>query len=204
MLTIYHSKGTRSLRVIWLCEELKLPYQVEIVPFTGEYRSSPEWRDMNPVGKVPVLADDDFIMFESGAMVQYILDRYGNGQLQPEAGTQEHGLFLQWCWFAESTFARPVGEIVNHRSVFEEHQQSETALAEMKTRATLCVKALDEALTDHEFLLGSSFSAADIMTGYSMFIFDKYASSTDHPHAYDYWNRLQKREACQTAFGQYA
>ena len=68
---------------------------MEIVPFTGEYRSSREWRNMNPVGKVPVLVDYDFIMFESGAMVQYILDRYGNGQLQPEAGTQEHGRFLQ-------------------------------------------------------------------------------------------------------------
>ena len=72
---------------------------------------------MNPVGKVPVLKDDDFIMFESGAMVQYILDRHGNGQLQPKPGTPEHGRYLQWCWFAESTFARPIGEIVNHRRV---------------------------------------------------------------------------------------
>ena len=116
MLTIYHAVGTRSLRVIWTCEELKVPYQVETIPFTSEYRASQEWRKMNPVGKVPVLKDDDFIMFESGAMVQYILDRHGNGQLQPKPGTPEHGLYLQWCWFAESTFARPIGEIVNHRS----------------------------------------------------------------------------------------
>ena len=77
MLTIYHAVSTRSLRVIWTCEELKVPYQVETIPFTAEYRASQEWRKMNPVGKVPVLKDDDFIMFESGAMVQYILDRHG-------------------------------------------------------------------------------------------------------------------------------
>ena len=95
MLTIYHALGTRSLRVIWTCEELKIPYQVETIPFTADYRASKEWRNKNPVGKVPVLKDDDFIMFESGAMVQYILDRHGNGQLQPKPGTPEHGLYLQ-------------------------------------------------------------------------------------------------------------
>ena len=131
MLTIYHAVGTRSLRVIWTCEELKISYQVETIPFTAEFRASQEWRNMNPVGKVPVLQDDDFIMFESGAMVQYILDRHGNGQLQPKPGTPEHGLYLQWCWFAESTFARPIGEIVNHRRVFEEHQQSDEAINEI-------------------------------------------------------------------------
>ena len=50
MLTIYHAVGTRSLRVIWTCEELKIPYQVETIPFTAEYRASQEWRQMNPVG----------------------------------------------------------------------------------------------------------------------------------------------------------
>ena len=58
MLTIYHAVGTRSLRVIWTCEELKIPYQVETIPFTADYRASQEWRKMNPVGKVPVLQDD--------------------------------------------------------------------------------------------------------------------------------------------------
>ena len=200
MLTIYHAVGTRSLRVIWTCEELKIPYQVETIPFTTEYRASQEWRKMNPVGKVPVLKDDDFIMFESGAMVQYILDRHGNSQLQPKPGTPEHGLYLQWCWFAESTFARPIGEIVNHRRVFEEHQQSDAAINEMKDRASLCVKALDEAIEGREFLVGNEFTAADIMMGYSMFIFDKYVSSDHHNNAHDYWNRLQKREACKVAF----
>ena len=109
MLTIYHAVGTRSLRVIWTCEELKIPYQVETIPFTAEYRASQEWRKMNPVGKVPLLKDDDFIMFESGSMVQYILDRHGNGQLQTEPRTPELGLFMQWFWLAESTIGSPIG-----------------------------------------------------------------------------------------------
>jgi glutathione S-transferase len=70
----------------------------------------------------------------------------------------------------------------------------------MKARATLCVSALNEALTDRKFLLGSSFSAVDIMTGYSMFIFNKYVSSKNHLNAYDYWQRLQHRKAYKISF----
>ena len=69
----------------------------------------------------------------------------------------------------------------------------------MKDRASLCVKALDEAIEGQEFLVGNEFTAADIMMGYSMFIFDKYVSSDHYNHAHDYWNRLQQREACKVA-----
>ena len=70
----------------------------------------------------------------------------------------------------------------------------------MQDRASLCVKALDEAIEGREFLVGNEFTAADIMMGYSMFIFDKYVSSDHHNNAHDYWNRLQQREACKVAF----
>ncbi len=70
MLQIYHAPRTRGFRVIWLCEELSLPYSIVRVDMAPAYRSSPEWRRLNPVGKVPVMRDGDLAMFESGAMVQ--------------------------------------------------------------------------------------------------------------------------------------
>ena len=100
-MKIYHVKGTRSVRVIWLCEELGLPYEVEIIDFSPAFRSTAAWRAKSPTGKVPVMEDDGFVMFESGAMVQYILDRYGNARLRPEPGTPSSARFLQWCWFAK-------------------------------------------------------------------------------------------------------
>ena len=199
MLKIYHVSGTRSIRVIWLCEELKLPYEVEVISFSPEFRSSPAWRKINPVGKVPGMADGEFSMFESGAMVQYILDRYGNGKFQPPAGTIEHALYLQWSWFAEATFARPIGEIVNHRRVFPENEQSSQVIDEMKARARLALSAVEDAITGKEFILGSSFSAADIMLGYSLMLCEKFAPPEENSEANDYWKRLQKREACQVA-----
>ncbi len=173
MIRIYHVPMTRSVRVIWLCEELGLDYEVIPVDFSAEFRMSDEWLRMNPVGKVPVLTDGDLTLFESGAMVQYLLDRYGDGALQPTPGTPEHALYLQWSWFAEATFARPLGEIVNHRRVFAKADQSAAAIAEMQDRARLCVNAVDQALDGKAYLLGDEFSAADIMLGYSLMLADR-------------------------------
>ena len=107
MLTIYHYRSTRSVRVIWACEELSIPYHLEIIDPSEEYRRSDEWRALSPTGRIPAMADDGFTMFESGAMLQYVLDRYGGGRLVPEPGTADSAHYLQWSWFAEATCSRP-------------------------------------------------------------------------------------------------
>lgn len=199
MIRIYHAPRTRSIRIIWLYEELGLPYARVPLDFSATYRASPEWRAKNPVGKTPVMEDGDFSMFESGAMVQYLLDRYGQGRLQPTAGTTEHATYLQWCWFGESTFARPLGEIVNHRRALAPEQQSPVAIEEMKARAWLCVEALDGALQGKDYLLGKEFSAADIMNGYALMLSD-WLLERDYPADVGaYWERLKLRPAYQIA-----
>ena len=95
VLKIYHVPGTRSLRVIWLCEELGHPYEVVPIDFSPEYRNRAEWRALSPTGKVPAMSDDGFSMFESGAMVQYILQRYADGRLQPPPGSAASAIYLQ-------------------------------------------------------------------------------------------------------------
>lgn len=170
MIRIYHVAGTRSVRVIWLCEELGLPYEKVAVDFSPAYRATPEWRSLNPVGKVPVLVDADVTMFESGAMVEHLLDRYGADRLRPPPGTAERAAYLQWSWFAEATFARPLGEIVNHRREFPGEAVVPAVLEEMTGRAALCLQALDAALADRQYLLGEDFTAADVMMGYSVML----------------------------------
>jgi len=192
-MKIYHVPGTRSVRVIWLCEELGIDYEAVPVDFSADYRASPEWRARNPVGKVPVLEDEGLVMFESGAMVQYILDRYGESRLQPPPGTPEHARYLQWSWFAEATFARPLGEIVNHRRALPPEQQSEAALAEMRDRATLCLAAVDDAVRDTDYLLGAGFSGADVMMGYTLLLAERLLPGPLPDAARAYYGRLSKR-----------
>jgi glutathione S-transferase len=199
MLTIYHVPGTRSVRVIWLCAELDLPHQVVPISFSADYRATPEYRKLNPVGKVPAMTDGDFNMFESGAMVQYILDRYGGGRLQPPAGTEEHARYLQWSWFAEATLARPIGEIFNHRRVFGEAGQIAAVVEEMKGRARVCLVALEDALRDRSFLVGDDLTGADVMMGYSLMLARRVTSIDDLPSLRAYWERLSSRPAFQQA-----
>ena len=159
MLKIYHTPGTRAYRVIWTCEELGVPYEIVPVDFSAAYRSSPEWRRMNPVGKVPVMEVGDLRMFESGAMVLHLLNRYGDGRLQPAMDDDAHGVLLQWCWFAEATFGRATGEMANHKRAFAGAWKAD-AMEEMAGRARACVSALDEALSRTPYLVGDSFTAS--------------------------------------------
>jgi glutathione S-transferase len=197
LIKIYHAPHTRSLRVIWACEELGIDYQIVAVDFSAEYRASAEWRRMHPAGKVPVMSDGDLTMFESGAMVQYLLDRYGEGKLQPPAGTPEHARYLQWSWFAEATFARPVGEIVNHRRAFSQQQQSAAVIAEMQGRVQLCIDVIGDELTQQDYICGGQFTAADIMLGYTLYLQRLMAPGIYSEPLQAYWERISERPAYQ-------
>lgn len=188
MIKIYHSPGTRGFRAIWVCEELSVPYEVVPVNFAADCRATAEWRALNPVGKVPVMTDGDMIMFESCAMMQYLLDRYGDGRLQPAADDPAYALYLQWMWFSESTFARPLGEIVNHRREFK--PELDDVVAEMKSRATACVEALDAALASSEYLLDGGLSAADLSTCYTMRAYRRMVTEDLPANAQAYFDRV--------------
>ena len=94
------------MRNIWLCEELGLPYEAVAIDFSPAYRQSPEWRAKHPQGKVPVMADGEVTIFESCAINQYLLDRYGEGRLQPPPGTAEAARYQQW-WLVRRIQLRP-------------------------------------------------------------------------------------------------
>lgn len=195
-MKIYHVPGTRAFRVVWLCEELELPHQRVPVDFSPEFRASAEWRCLNPVGKVPAMTDGDLVLFESGAMVEYILDRYGEGRLRPTPGSAAHAHYLQWSWFAEATFARPLGEIVNHRRVFGD-DSSARVLEEMRDRSRICLAAIDDALDGQDYLVDGEFTAADIMMGYSIFLahWVKAMAEAEFPSVTAYYDRLSSRPA---------
>ena len=199
MLKIYHAPNTRSIRVIWLCEELGVPYHVIPVDFAASYRASPEWRALNPTGKVPVMQDGDLTMFESGAMMDYLLARYGEGRLRPPADSAHFAHFLQWHWFAEATLARPLGEIVNHGREFPGEKRIPAVVAEMANRAEVCLQAVGQHVVDHPYLVADTFSAADISMGYSLMLADMLIPDQMPATLAEYWQRLQERSAYQIA-----
>jgi glutathione S-transferase len=111
MLKLYFAPRTRAIRVRWLLEELGLPHELKRVPFQIPTRT---FEQQTPLGKLPVIEDGETVICESGAIVEYILERYGEGRLAPPIGAPRRGEFLQWVHFAESTAFAPVGVIVWH------------------------------------------------------------------------------------------
>ena len=139
-------------------------------------------------------------LYESGAMAEYVLDRYGYGKLQPSPGTLAAAHCRQWCWFAEATFARPLGEIVNHRRVAPNGELVEFVIEDCKARARTCIDAIEGVVATSPYLVGGTFSLADIMNGYTLMLADNFGVLTDdHPHTMEYYQRLGERPAFQVA-----
>ncbi len=199
-MKIYHAPNTRGIRVIWICEELEVPYELETVSFSPEFRDSPKWRAISPTGKLPALEDDGLTMFESGAMVQYILNRYGNGRLAPKPGSAASGHHLQWCWFAEASLASWVEDFVYHTMIKPEAERLPAVVADARERARKSLDVVDAAVNGAQFLLGDEFTAADVMMGYTLMLTRHFKLLTDdHPHAAAYFHRLAARPGYQLA-----
>ena len=197
MIKLYHAPLTRSVRIVWLLEELGLPYQLERVAFTP--RKLP-FAQKSPYGKVPAIEDGDVRMFESGAIVEYILERHGNGRLAPAPGTAERAAFLQWMYFSEATVLPPVGEIVRHTLFKPEPERIPAVVEDARARLNRTLEVLEEDLGDREYLLASGFSAADVMMGVSLLIARRLSSLDPRfGRIAAYLTRLEKRPALRKA-----
>jgi len=200
MITLYHSPRSRSVRVFWLLEELGLPYELKTVAFTPESLKGPEHLKVHPLGKVPALQDDGLTMFESGAIVEYLLEKYGKGRLAPAPGTTARGLFLQWVHFGEATALPPLSDIVQHSLLRPEAERIPAVAADGVARMQGVLDVIDKALAGKQYLLGDEFTAADIMVGYALYLAKMLGLLSDkRPNLIAYMDRLEKRPAFQKA-----
>ncbi len=100
MIRLHHVAGTRSMRVLWMLEELGLPCDLQLWSLTDGSLRSPEFRMISPMGRIPVLEIDGLTICESGAIIQYLTER--EGRLAPPPGDPERAAFLEWMSFAET------------------------------------------------------------------------------------------------------
>src|SRR5271154_2828381 len=109
MLTVHHLNNSRSQRVLWLLEELGVPYEIKKYQRDPQTMLAPEsLRAVHPLGKSPVITDDGLTLAETRAIIEYLLERYGQGRLVPPAGTDERRRFTYWLHFAEGSAMPPL------------------------------------------------------------------------------------------------
>lgn len=166
MITVFHASKARSVRVIWLLEELGLPYQVETLTFTPDSLKGPDYLKLSPLGRVPAIRDGDVTMVESGAILEYLLERYGNGRLAPAVGSAERPAYLQWFHAGEATMLPPLSDLVQHSFLRPEADRIAAMVPDARRRAGEVLDVLDRHLAGRAHVAGD-FSAADVMVGYA-------------------------------------
>ena len=199
MLKVHFVAGTRSGRVVWLLEELGLEYEVNIMPFTKEGLKSPEHRSRHALGRVPVLEDGDISIFESGAIIDYVLERHKNGGLKPNSDAPEFPFYLQWYHYCEGMVMPPMNQIVVQTILLPPDRRDEVVLNQAKNLLTKSLAPVNENLADKNYLIGD-FSAADLMLGHSCFMANRLGCVSDEmQNIKDYVARIANRPAFKKA-----
>ena len=199
MLKVHFVAGTRSGRVVWLLEELGLEYEVNIMPFTKEGLKSPEHRSRHALGRVPVLEDGEISIFESGAIIDYVLERHKNGGLKPNSDAPEFPFYLQWYHYCAGMVMPPMNQIVVQTILLPPDRRDETVLNQAKNLLTKSLAPVNENLADKDYLIGD-FSAADLMLGHSCFMANRLGCVSDEmQNIKDYVARIANRPAFKKA-----
>jgi glutathione S-transferase len=200
MLTLYHAQNTRSVRVRWLLEEMGVKYEIRKINFMKGEAQGPEYLAVHPMGKLPSIIDDGQTIFESGAIIQYLLEKTGNKDFEPSPGSKDRAAYLQWFHFAEATFAMYLSLIAAHAFLLPKEQRSESVAAGAREKANECLALLDRHLEGKEYLVGGKFTAADIMVGYSLLLCSLFGLLPgNHSNVAAYYERLSARPAFQKA-----
>lgn len=196
MITLYHAPRTRSLRIVWLLEELGLPYELATVGFEPPARP---FTQRTPSGKFPTLADGEVLMFESGAIAEYLVERYGNGRLAPAIGAPGRAAYLQWMHFAEGAFV-PFGNLAWHMLFRHDAEQIPGAMEDYREWARAALEVLERGLEGKAYLLGDELSAADVMMGYTVVCVRWFGMlGSEYPNLNAYMDRLEQRPAYRKA-----
>ena len=199
MLKVHFVAGTRAGRVVWLLEELGLEYEVNIMPFTKEGLKSPEHRSRHALGRVPVLEDGDISIFESGAIIDYVLERHKNGGLKPNSDAPEFPFYLQWYHYCEGMVMPPMNQIVVQTILLPADRRDEAVLNQAKKLLSKALAPVNDALAGKDYLIGD-FSAADLMLGQSCFMANRFGCVTDDmQNIKDYVARIDARPAFKKA-----
>ena len=197
-MKLYFAPRTRAVRIAWLLEELELPYELERVEF--EPTATAFFSQKTPLGKLPVIEDNGIVLVESGAIMEYVLEQYGDGRLAPAVGSPSRALYLQWLHFAESTAFPPIGIVIWLTLYRADSASHPDLLRDAVGRAASGLEFLENHFGSGPWLLGDNFTAADIMMGFTLLAAQAVGVLDERlPVTRAYFARLLERPALQKA-----
>ena len=197
MLVVHHLNDSRSQRVLWLLEELQLPYEVQRYQRDAVTRlAPPELKAVHALGKSPVLVDGGRTVIESGAIVDYLIRRHGQGRLQPDPASPLYDDYQQWLHFAEGSAMLP---LLLKLYVSRLGEAGAPLWPRIESEIANHLGYLDQALQGRDWLLGNEFSGADVQMSFVGEVAGARGNRERYPQLEAWVRRFQQRPAYRRA-----
>ncbi len=191
-IVLHHCHQARSVRSLWLLYELDVPFTLVMHDFGKELRSE-AYLAKHPLGRVPCLEIDDHMLFETGAITEYLCEKFESA-LGRKAGDSERMEWLQWLHYAETVAVHGASLTQQHIVIYEDKDRSPMVMKLEARRLEKALEVLDAHLQGRDYLL-SDFSAVDISVGYSVFVAQHFVKLGQFKALSDWMARLQNRGA---------
>lgn len=197
MIVVHHLDDSRSQRILWLLEELSLPYRIYQHKRDPETRlAPPELKQIHPLGKSPVIEDGERVIAESGAIIDYVLRRYGNGRLAPAPFDPAYDDYIHWMHYAEGS---GMPALIIRINVARVGEAAAPVLPRLDEEIALQLSYLDGALEGRPYILGGEFSAADIQLSFIGELAAARFGIGGYPNIKSWVERFQARPAYKAA-----
>lgn len=199
-MIVHHLGKSQSERIVWLCEELGIPYELKVYDRDPVTRlAPPDYKALHPIGAAPVITDGEVVLAESGAIVEYIVAKHGKGRLVLAPDHPDFAQFLFWFHFANGTLQPATGRsmILARLKLPDDN----AILRAMKSRLDLALGLVEARLAKAEYLVGGTFTTADIMIVFTLTTMRLFLpfDLAPYPAILAYLQRIGRRDAYRRA-----
>jgi glutathione S-transferase len=193
MITVHHLNDSRSQRIIWLLEELGTPYEIKYYQRDATTRlAPPELKAIHPLGKSPVITDNGKAVAESGAIVEYILRRHGNGALQPAAGSADYDTYIEWLHYSEGSAMLP---LMLHLYTTRLGDAAAPLRPRIDSEIANHLSYVNQSLNGKDFFVGGKLTGADIQMSFVGEMAKVFGMIDAYPNLKNWLTRMHARPA---------
>ncbi len=202
MIRLHHCHQTRSMRTLWLLHELGVEFELVVHPFDKSLRSD-DYLTLNPAGRVPALEIDGEVLWETGAITEYLCERFPEAGLGRLPGSLDRADWLIWVHFAETISQHGAALTQQHIALYDDTMRSPIVMKLEAKRVEKCYAAIEGRLStpveNRDHLLTSGFSAADISVGHAVYMTRHFARIEPFPQLTKWYDRITGRPAFEAS-----
>ncbi len=198
-MKLWHCHDARSLRPLWALEEMRMEYELEVMPFPPRVFKK-DYLAINPLGTIPYFVDGETRMTESSGICHYLVERYQRHDFGLKPDHPEYGAYLNWLYHSDATLTFPQTIFLRYTRLEPEERRQPQAAEDYRKWYLARLRLLDAHLAGHEFLVDERFTIADIAIAYALYLGESLGIADNYqPQTRSYLERMKRRDGFQRA-----